>query len=85
MRQVSEEIGVNFYVVNNNLVNLVEDEYLEIDDFLFFGFELSYVDKEGFVVLNDNDFFDVDLYIGDFDVMNFQLVYVGIGLNNGVV
>ncbi|KAF2552009.1 hypothetical protein F2Q68_00035305 [Brassica cretica] len=84
MRQVSEETGVNSHVANNNPVNLAEDEYLEIDDLLLPGSEPSYVDKEGSAVLNDNDFFDVDSYIGDFDATNPQSEPVGVGLNNGV-
>ncbi|KAH0918175.1 hypothetical protein HID58_025835 [Brassica napus] len=85
MRQVSEEAGVNSHVANNNPVDLAEDEYLEIDDLLLPGPEPSYVDKEGSAVLNDNDFFDVDSYIGDFDATNPQSEPVGVGLNNGVV
>ncbi|KAF8109940.1 hypothetical protein N665_0089s0059 [Sinapis alba] len=86
MRQVSEEAGVNPHVANNNPVNLAEDEYLEIDDLLLPQPEPSYVDQEESAVLNDNDFFDVDSYIGDFDATNpTQSEPVGFGLNNGVV
>lgn len=86
MRQVTEETGVSSHVANDNPVNLAEDEYLEIDDLLLPGPEPSYVDQEESAVLNGNDFFDVDSYIGDFDATNPQTEPVGVvGLNNGVV
>ncbi|KAJ0237397.1 NAC domain-containing protein [Hirschfeldia incana] len=87
MRQVSEETGVTSHVAINNPINFAEDDYLEIDDLLLPGPEPSYVDQqEESAVLNDNDFFDVDSYIGDFDAANpTQTEPVGDGLNNGVL
>ncbi|CAH8351907.1 unnamed protein product [Eruca vesicaria subsp. sativa] len=90
MRQVSDDIGVNSHVGTCNPVNLGEDEYLEFNDLLLPEPEPSYVDavqrnwdQEESAVLNDNDFIDVDSYIGDFDATNPQSEPVG--LNNGLV
>ncbi|CAN8303598.1 unnamed protein product [Cochlearia groenlandica] len=64
-------------VTSGNPVNLTKDAYLEIDDLLLSGLEPSSVEpvkenwnQDGSIVLNDNDFFDVDSLFRDSDAMN---------------